>query len=143
MSRIDGPVLGFPELDSPHAEMLRRAADLMAAANGRRDREAATILDALLDASALHFAREEELMERTAYPQAGPHRAAHDLFLQDLHACASEIARDGVTPRIVKWASVRLQQWLRYHMEANDRPLARHLQRKDRSPRARPAHRRS
>jgi hemerythrin-like metal-binding protein len=143
VSRIDGPVLGLPELDTPHADLLHRAADLAAAAGARHARRTATILDGLLEATALHFAFEEEWMERTAYPARGAHRAAHELFLQDLHASALEIASSGVSPRIVDWASVRLQQWLRFHMEANDRPLARHLHRVARTPGTRPAHRRS
>jgi hemerythrin-like metal-binding protein len=143
MSRTDGPVLGFPELDAPHADLLRRAADLATAAGARQDRKAASVLDGLVEATVLHFAFEEEWMERTAYPRRGPHRTAHELFLQDLHGCAREIARSGVSPRILEWASVRLQQWLRYHMEANDRPLARYLQRFERSPGTRPTQRRS
>jgi len=143
MSRIHGPVLDFPELDAPHADMLQRASDLASAAVGRQERKIASILDGLLEATALHFAFEQELMERTAYPERGAHRSAHDLFLQDLHPSAQEIARTGVSPRILEWASVRLQQWLRFHMEANDRPLALYLQRVKRAPGARPTHRRS
>jgi hemerythrin len=143
VSRTDGPVLGLPELDAPHADLLKRAAELAAAANGRQDRRAATILDGLLDATALHFAFEEEWMERTSYPELGAHRAAHDLFLQDLHASAREIARSGVSPRIARWASTRLQQWLRFHMEANDGPLVRFLLRTARPPAGLPRHKRS
>jgi hemerythrin-like metal-binding protein len=143
VSRIAGPVLDFPGLDAPHADMLQRAADLAAAAGARNDRKVASILDGLLEATALHFAFEEELMERTSYPERGAHRAAHDLFLQDLHLSAREIATAGVTPRVLEWATERLQQWLRFHMEANDRPLARHLQRVEHAPAARPTHRRS
>jgi hemerythrin-like metal-binding protein len=140
VSRIDGPVLGLPELDAPHADLLKRAADLAAAAGARQDGRAATILDGLLEATTLHFAFEDEWMERTSYPARRAHRAAHDLFLQDLHASSREIARAGVTPRIVAWASARLQQWLRYHMEVNDGPLARFLQRAARPPAGLPRH---
>jgi len=143
VSKIEGPVLGFPELDAPHADMLQRAADLAAATRGRRDREAASALETFIDATTRHFAFEDEWMERTAYPDRGAHRAAHDLFLQDLHASALEMRQAGVTPRVAEWASERLQQWLRFHIEVNDRPLARHLQRKERPAGARPVHRRS
>jgi hemerythrin len=143
VSRIDGPLLGLPELDAPHADLLKRAADLAAAASARQDCRAATILDGLLEATALHFAFEEEWMERTSYPERGAHRAAHDLFLQDLHASSREIARAGVSPRIATWASARLRQWLRFHMEVNDGPLARFLQGAARPPAGLPRHKRS
>lgn len=140
MTRIAGPVLDFPGLDAPHADLLQRAADLATAAVARRDREVASILDGLLEATSIHFALEEELMERTGYPERGAHRAAHDLFLQDLHLSAQEIARAGVSPRVLEWATVRLQQWLRFHMETNDRPLTLHLRRVAHAPLARPTH---
>jgi hemerythrin len=143
VTRIAGPVLDFPGLDAPHADMLHRAAELAQAAGARQASKVASILDGLLDATALHFAFEEELMERTGYPERGAHRAAHDLFLQDLHLSAQEIATSGVSPRVLEWATVRLQQWLRFHMEANDRPLTQHLQRVEHAPLARPTHRRS
>ncbi len=82
-------------------------------------------------------------MDRTAYPDRVAHRMAHDLFLQDLHGSAMEIRGQGVTPRVLDWATGRLQQWLRFHMERNDRPLARHLERTAPKRPASPAHPRS
>ncbi len=129
MTTVHGPVLGLPELDAPHADMLARADDLAAAARSRQARKAATLLDGLIEATALHFAFEEEWMDRTGYPDRVAHRTAHDLFLQDLHGSSLEIRASGVTPRVLDWACGRLQHWLRFHMEKNDRPLARHLER--------------
>jgi hemerythrin len=129
MSHVHGPVLGMPELDAPHADMLSRADDLAAAARSRQARKATKLLDGLIETTALHFAYEEEWMDRTGYPDRAAHRAAHDLFLQDLHTSGLELRASGVSPRIVDWACGRLQQWLRFHMEKNDRPLARYLER--------------
>jgi hemerythrin-like metal-binding protein len=129
MTHVHGPVLDHPDLDAPHADLLTRAAELAAAARDRQSRKAATLVDGLLTAAARHFAFEEELMDRTSYPERVAHRTSHDLFLQDLHGSAREIAEHGVTPRVLDWATGRLQEWLRFHMEANDRPLAAHLKR--------------
>jgi hemerythrin len=136
-------VLGFPELDAPHAEMLSLADDVAAAARSRQPRQATTFLDGLVEATALHFAHEEELMDRTAYPDRVPHRTAHDLFLQDLHVCGQEIRAAGITPRILEWATGRLQNWIRFHIEKNDRPLARHLEHAARKGNGPPAQHRS
>jgi hemerythrin-like metal-binding protein len=87
------------------------------------------LLDGLLEASALHFAFEEEWMDRTAYPDRVAHRTAHDLFLQDLHTSGQEIRASGITPRVLDWACGRLQHWIRFHIEKNDRPLVQHLER--------------
>ena len=143
MTRVSGPVLGFPEFDAPHAEMLSLADDVAAAARSRQARQATTFLDQLIEATALHFAYEEEWMDRTAYPDRVPHRTAHDLFLQDLHVSGQEIRASGITPRVLDWATGRLQHWLRFHMEKNDRPLARHLERATRKPSGPPVQHRS
>jgi hemerythrin len=129
MTHVHGPVLGLPELDAPHADLLARADELAAAARRREARKAASILAGLLEAAALHFAYEDEWMDRTSYPDRVAHRTSHDLFLQDLHVAALELAAGEVTPRILDWAGGRLPEWLRFHMERNDRPLARHLER--------------
>ncbi len=129
MTTVHGPVLGMPEIDAPHADMLSRADDVAAAARSRQARKASTLLDGLLEASALHFAFEEEWMDRTAYPDRVAHRTAHDLFLQDLHTSGQEIRASGITPRVLDWACGRLQHWIRFHIEKNDRPLVQHLER--------------
>jgi hemerythrin len=126
--RIEGPILGARDLDAPHADLLRRAAELAEAAHARDDRRAVQIGDGLLEATAVHFAFENDLMEQTSYPDRAPHRSAHDLFLQDLHLMVEELEEAGVTPRVVEWSTGRLPQWFRYHIEKNDRPLARHVQ---------------
>ncbi|MGA8890951.1 MAG: hemerythrin family protein [Anaeromyxobacteraceae bacterium] len=129
MTHVHGPVLDHPDLDAPHADLLARAAELAEAVRARQDRKAATLVDGLLTAAAQHFATEEELMDRTAYPDRVAHRTSHDLFLQDLHGSVREVAVHGVSPRVIEWATGRLQEWLRFHMEQNDRPLAAHLRR--------------
>jgi hemerythrin-like metal-binding protein len=131
-TRIAGPILGAAELDAPHADLLRRAEELAAAAAARDEARALGVALDLLQATAIHFAHEDELMERSAYPDRAPHRSAHDLFLQDLHLMTEEIEDAGVTPRVADWATGRLPQWFRYHIEKNDRPLARHLERVER-----------
>jgi hemerythrin len=129
MTHVHGPVLDHPDLDAPHADLLARAAEIAVAARERQARKAAALVDGLLTAAAQHFAVEEELMDRTSYPDRVAHRTSHDLFLQDLHGSAREIAEHGVSPRVFDWAIGRLQEWLRFHMETNDRPLAAHLKR--------------
>lgn len=129
MTHVHGPILGMPELDAPHADLLARVDDLAAAARSRQARKAAGLLHGLIEATALHFAYEDEWMDRTAYPDRVAHRTSHDLFLQDLAVSAQEIRASGITPRVLDWACGRLPQWLRFHIEKNDRPLARHLER--------------
>lgn len=143
MTNVHGPVLDHPDLDVPHADLLARAAELAVAVRDRQERKSATLVDGLLTAAAQHFAVEEELMDRTAYPERVAHRTAHDLFLQDLHGSVREIAEHGISPRVFDWAIGRLQEWLRFHMEQNDRPLAAYLKKVARQRGAQPTPHRS
>ena len=125
------------------AGQLGRAADADAAggagagdgwhpAGGHQDAgPAATEATASSKGEAEKLAAEQALLMATlaAYPDRVAHRTAHDLFLQDLAVSAQEIRASGITPRVLDWACGRLPQWLRFHIETNDRPLARHLER--------------
>ena len=129
MKSHTGPELGIPEMDAQHADLFGHAGDLAAAARGRRAPMAVAAFDRLMEAVALHFAYEDELMDRTGYPDRVAHRMAHDLFLQDLAGAGTELRAAGVTPRVLEWATRRMPQWIHFHIEKNDRPLVMHLQR--------------
>jgi hemerythrin len=119
---------GWAEIDAQHEDLLRRARSLRAIVQARDEASALEALDAMLEATVLHFAFEEDIMERTQYPERVRHRGAHDLFLQDLHALASEMADAGLTAEVETWATERMPEWLSFHIQTNDAPLARHLQ---------------
>jgi hemerythrin len=119
--------VGWAEIDAQHEDLLRRARSLRAIVQARDETSALEALDAMLEATVLHFAYEEDLMERTQYPERVRHRGAHDLFLQDLHALATEMADAGFTAEVETWATERMPEWLSFHIQTNDAPLARHL----------------
>lgn len=134
MTPVQGPVLGIPEIDASHGEILQLAEDLAAAARARKVRPAVAALDALIEKVALHFAAENDWMDRTAYPERFAHRSAHDIYLQDLATMGQELRVMGVTPRVVEWATRRCSQWFRFHIDKNDLPFVLHVQRRTRHP---------
>jgi hemerythrin len=121
--------VGWEEIDRQHHDLVRQAAALGACVRRRDAAGAAASLDALLEATVRHFLTEEELMERSQYGERSAHRGAHDLFLQDLHALSTELAGRGLTAGVEEWALVRMPEWLTFHIQTNDAPLARHLRR--------------
>jgi hemerythrin-like metal-binding protein len=118
----------WADIEQQHDDLLRRARSLRAAVEARDEAGALEAHDGLLEATILHFKFEEDLMERTGYPERVRHRGAHDLFLQDLHALGSELADAGLTAEVETWATERMPEWLSFHIQTNDAPLARHLQ---------------
>jgi hypothetical protein len=43
------------------------------------------------------------------------------------------LGREGVTPAVAEWASLRAPEWLRFHIRTNDAPFAMHLARRRQS----------
>ncbi len=118
---------GMPELDVQHEAVLELIDDAIGhAETGDRGR-LAEALSNLADGFYRHFSSEEALMEASAYPERQAHKAAHDLFLQDLAIHLDECARLGPTPQLLAWMRGNMATWFRYHIRQNDVPLARHV----------------
>ena len=86
MEMVPQPVTGWEEIDSQHADLIGRAAELKARVEARDAAGACAVLEGFLEATLRHFATEEELMERSQYPERTAHKGAHDLFVCDLYA---------------------------------------------------------
>ena len=81
----------------------------------------------LIAAVADHFAHEESLMRKRAYPSRARHEEAHMLFVGDAKRFHAELERNGVTPGFQQWAASRLPEWFRYHILAHDVALGKFL----------------
>ncbi len=123
MTQLDLGV-GNEAIDSQHQAMLACMAQLGRCVDGRDPAGSATALDALWEATVANFAFEEDLMAEHAYPEREAHRAAHHLFLQDLQALMRDLREKGLEERIAAWALQRLPDWLTFHIQTNDAPLA-------------------
>jgi hemerythrin len=122
--------VGHPELDAQHHAMVHLVSDVHRAI-GAGDVEATrSSLEALWHGTVSHFASEDALMEEYSYPERNPHRTAHQLFLEDLKALVRAVQEDGLTAESVSWALHRVPEWISFHVETNDAPLARYIARK-------------
>jgi len=126
-----GPELfvGWDEIDAQHKEILVRLADLHGRVEQGDEFGAQAALEALADTMVLHFATEQDLMDRSSYPDRAAHKGAHDLFLHDLHALSTELEEVGLTEQVRDWVGGRMTEWLTFHIRTNDLPLGRHLAR--------------
>ncbi|HET6922848.1 MAG TPA: hemerythrin family protein [Anaeromyxobacteraceae bacterium] len=121
--------VGWDEIDAQHREIFVRLADLHDRVEHADEFGAQAALGALSDIVVLHFATEQDLMERSSYSDRAAHTGAHEMFLQDLHALSTELDDLGLTELVRDWVRGRMTEWLTFHIRTNDLPLGRHLAR--------------
>lgn len=126
---VESGWIGWDEIDKQHAALMQRAAELKACVGARDIAGASAVLAEFIEAAVRHCAAEEELMDRCQYPERAAHKNAHDLFVRDLAALSSALADSGLGEAVGEWAGVRIPEWLAFHIQTNDAPLARHLAR--------------
>jgi hemerythrin len=118
---------GFEEIDGQHRELLRRVDLAIAAAQSDDGAATRDALRELGDYLMAHFAAEEAFMEDAGYPERGRHKSAHDLFMQDFHQLVAELAMAGPSVPTVQWITVRVPEWIKFHVQVNDLPLGQFL----------------
>ena len=121
--------VGWEEIDGQHKEILVRLSDLHDRVEQGDEFGAQAALTALQDIMVLHFATEQDLMERSGYPDRSAHKDAHDQFFQDLQGLSAELDQVGITEQVNAWVRSRLLEWITHHIRTHDLPLGRHLSR--------------
>jgi hemerythrin len=128
--RIEDLLVGHDEMDAQHASLVRRFGDVKRAAKSADSGVLGVALAQLWDEVVAHFATEEALMDEFGYSERNAHRTAHHLFLEDLKALLRERELQGASEEVASWATHRLPEWLSFHVQTNDAPLARYIARK-------------
>lgn len=92
---------------------------------GMGRKELGTFLKELIDFTAAHFQREEDAFAKTGYPDADTHKAAHQLFVEQVLTFQKEFEEGGalVDMQLMKL----LREWLVDHIIGTDRTYVRHL----------------
>src|SRR5512140_646969 len=123
-------VVGHPEMDAQHHAIQHLLRDVHVALGAEDVAGTVAALEALWNGCVSHFANEDSMMEEYAYPERNPHRTAHHLFLEDLKELLRVAQNEGLTERVGTWALKRVPEWIAFHVESNDAPLARFLAKK-------------
>jgi hemerythrin-like metal-binding protein len=119
---------GDPEVDQQHRALYALVNDLNAGALISGEAGAIdSALERILRYVSTHFATEEALMERYAYPAAEEHIAIHRDFAQAATGkVTAHLAGETVSlPELAQF----MQQWLDTHIDQHDRPLIAHVRR--------------
>lgn len=112
--------------DSQHQRLFSMMNDLHEAMrNGKGSLLIGRILGDLLEYTCNHFAAEEKVMERVAYPALASHRAEHNALTAKVRDFAREFnaGRAALSPALMQF----LQDWLKKHIQGTDQKYSAFL----------------
>lgn len=119
---------GVAEIDNQHKEIFDRFGRLSTACGeGRGKEEVLQLLLFLEEYVKEHFAAEERLQMKHAYPDYAEHRAEHTRFMSDVGRLSRELRADGATLPLVIMTNKTLSSWLLQHITRTDMAFARYL----------------
>ena len=117
--------VGVPLIDQQHKELIDALNALLSAmASSRGKEEVGKLLKFLGDYTVSHFAAEEQIMGRNAYPGFAAHKAQHEAFIGDFKKLAADFAQAGPSTSLAIKLNGKVCQWLRDHIGGMDRELA-------------------
>lgn len=119
---------GVREIDDQHKEIFSRFDQLYkACSEGRGKDEVMRLLLFLQDYVKEHFAAEERLQMRHAYPDFSAHKSEHTRFMVDVERLAREFQVEGPTLPLVIKTNKMLSSWLHQHITKIDMAFAEYL----------------
>ncbi len=121
LSWNDSFSVGHQDIDQDHQRLFQLFNELSGAMQeGRTQSVISTILDALIDYTAVHFRREEEIMATANFPDLAAHRKLHEAFVVKALAVRDQFrSSPGNTLAIETLAFVK--RWLIDHIQKSDR----------------------
>jgi hemerythrin len=119
---------GVDLIDNQHREIFSRVDRLTAACGeGKGKDEVLRLLLFLEEYVKEHFAAEERLQLRHAYPEYPDHKAQHARFVSDVAKLSAEFKAEGATLSLVIMANKTITSWLVQHIAKTDMELAKFL----------------
>jgi len=125
-SQREAGVLGIPLLDDEHRRQLELFGSFAEALLPREEpRQAARLLEQLIDCTRTHFSNEGELIRRHAVPDPDRHLREHTTCVSEMERWRGTFASRA--PRPARQEVLALRASLEVHIRTLDRDLARHL----------------
>lgn len=120
---------GIPSIDAEHQQLVQYVNELFDAMTHNQGREATgTILRKLADYTVKHFAHEEQIFARTAYPDSVAHLKEHRDLKQKVADFSAAFAAGKVT--VTSELMHFLRTWLTDHIMHSDKKYAAHFKAK-------------
>jgi hemerythrin len=118
--------VGIPSIDAQHQTLFGIGAELFAAMEAGQAKSVMNrLLERLVQYTKSHFAHEERLMEKNAYPHFVAHKAEHDQLTAKVVAFQADLAggRTVISVQLLRF----IKEWLEYHIQESDRRYAPYL----------------
>jgi hemerythrin len=116
---------GIPTLDEQHGDLLDIANEVVAAADGRLHPDLFDLaLSFLVGYTTYHFAAEETVMAKVAYPGHGHHAQVHDRLREQVVAILFRVRNQGPTQQSKSDVMRLLEDWVVLHVRESDREFA-------------------
>lgn len=109
-------------IDQTHQEFV----ELLNATRAAKGAEFARLFAELFAHTQQHFAAEEKMMEDSACPTLGEHRADHQRILGDMDRFNQRVIA-GRSAMARAWLDDSLPDWFNTHLKTMDAALANHL----------------
>jgi hemerythrin len=118
--------VGVKEIDDDHKKMVGMINHLYdGISSGEGKAALKVILKELVDYSQYHFAHEEQMFAETGYPDAAPHKEAHDSFAT--RVLAIQHSYNTESPALTLDVMVFLKDWLFEHILGSDKKYGPYL----------------
>lgn len=123
--------IGIEPIDSHHQEIFKRYNQLLQACKvGKGREEIAHFIKFLHEYINYHFAEEEAIQVKYAYPGYEEHRKEHECFSRDLVSLGQLLAEEGAVLSLVIQTNKLSLHWLMRHISVTDKALADYLRTK-------------
>lgn len=124
----DDLIVGHDLIDTQHRQIFAHFDAFLDGCNRRRGPEQLRELFGFLESyTASHFAAEEALMTRYAYPHAAEHVVQHQRFIEKFGELQRSLATSGPTVELLVITTKTLVYWLSEHIRNTDRQYAAFL----------------
>jgi len=122
------PVLAIPSMNDTHLEESLIINRLETAVSDNDIDDVFLILRELLEHTRLHYVNEEDMMEKTSFPEFKTHKKEHDRHLAELRSVIEYFDRHKDPKAVHAYIEGNLSAWTLHHADTMDRALALFLE---------------
>ena len=124
----DSLLVGVPQIDDQHRELVGAIDRLMEACNQGKGRAAIEeTLVFTVSYTKKHFSDEEKLQAQHAYPGMSAHKILHAQFISNINALFQEFTETGPNIALTGKLNKTLVDWLIKHISTEDKKLGEHI----------------
>jgi len=121
----DSLVIGVPQIDDQHRELVNRLDELMQATRqGKGHTEVEKTLRFIVSYVKEHFETEEKLQAEVNYPDLATHKKLHIDFGYTAVELVQDFQKNGIDSDLTAKINKVLVQWLIRHIRTEDKKIA-------------------